>query len=239
MYQSQQLESEPLPYLLFCNTILLTNRTSISNGVSASKTIGGRRSQIWLSMHFDSFCESGNDWEQRPKLLLTKSSRLRIDSWHIFWRRADSLQSLAPVSWRWQTGKLVWWGFHCWIDESRHEPDWYRIHQLKLTFSLRRWVQPQKETIVFQPSILGAFAVSFREGNFGCFTNYSFRRSCHILNNHGMKFLSRVPLNKLILACGRAQRPSRKRGPVCRNGTLFLWGKLWRFFSIQCKICKI
>ena len=51
-----------------------------------------------------------------------------------------------------------------------------------------------------------------------------------------MKFLSRVPLNKLILACGRAQRPSRKRGPVCRNGTLFLWGKQWRFYWIQSKI---
>ena len=82
----------------------------------------------------------------------------------------------------------------------------------------------------------GAFAVSFREVNFGCFTKecqffvYSFRRSCQILNKHGMKFLSRVPLNKLILACGRAQRPSRKRGLVCRNGTLFLWGKQWRFF---------
>ena len=153
-----------------------------------------------------------------------------------FLRRADSLQSLAPVSWRWQTGKLVWWGFH-WIDES---PPWtwlipYTLAKANIFAPKMGWAPKGNDcipTIHFQLR-----AVSFREGNFGCFTKEcqffacSFRRSCQILNNHGMKFLSRVPLNKLILACGRAPRPSRKRRPVCRNGTFFFsWGKQWRFF---------
>ena len=38
MYQSQQLESEPIPYLVSATPYCW--RTSISNGVSASKTIG-------------------------------------------------------------------------------------------------------------------------------------------------------------------------------------------------------